>query len=77
MVMKSGGLIWHLTARILFILEKRGIYKGVVLVWLGCGNRVPNLSLLGKKFRTEMDDIIPWILLNRLEMETVSSYKFL
>lgn len=57
-VMKSGGLIWHLTARILFILEKRGIYKGVVLVQLGWGNGVPNLSLLGKKFRTGIDDII-------------------
>lgn len=75
--MKSGGLIWHLTARILFILEKRGIYKGVVLVQLGWGNGVPNLSLLGKKFRTGIDDIIPWILLNRLEVETVGSYKFL
>lgn len=47
-----------MTARILFIWEKRGIYKGVVLVQLRWGNGVPNLSLLGKKFRTGIDDII-------------------
>lgn len=65
--MKSRGLIWHLTARSLFfILEERGVSKCGVFVWLGLGDGFPNFSLLGKKYRTEMDNIIPWTLLNRI-----------
>ena len=54
-------MIGHLPARILaFVLEQRGLCKGVVFVWLGCGDGVPKHSLLGKKYTIEMDNIISW-----------------